>query len=363
VSTLSRYIVRHFLRVFVACTVAVVGLFVFINFFSEVGRYLDYNPRAVDLLAMFVLKIPHLFSELFPLACLFAVLISLGILSRHRETMAMAACGVSTWQIAQPLVLITAISCLGVLGWNEIVVPVTSTQAHFIQDVVIKKQPFRGRFNATSVWMQTAEGFVNIDYYDANNKAVYGLSLYEIDPSFHLSRIIEVPAARWRNERWEISQGSVKTFGPEGHISARELEPGEFVFAAKPADLVSRRRRASDFSFKELRARIAVLRARGLSTATFEVDLYEKLARPFAGLLMVILGLPVAIRSGRNASMAYGLGIGMAVGFLYWTVDAVAVSAAKNGSLSPLVAAWAANALFGAFGATFYITSVDRSAS
>ncbi len=355
-SVLSRYIVRHFLRVFVACTVAVVGLFVFINFFGQVGRYLNYNPRAVDLIAMFVLRIPHLFSELFPLACLFAVLISFGMLSRHRETMAMATCGISTWQIARPLLVLGAISCLAVLAWNEVVVPATSTQAHFIEDIVIKKKPFRGRFNATSVWLQSPEGFLNIDYYDANNKSVYGLTLYEIDPSFHLTRMVEVPAARWRNDRWEITEGSIKNFGPEGQVSARELEPGEFIFTAKPSELVSRRRRASDFSFKELRNRIAVLRARGLSTASFQVDLYEKLARPFAGLLMIILGLPIAIRSGRNTSLTYGLGIGMAVGFLYWTVDAVAVSAAKNGSLSPMLAAWAANVLFGTFGATFYVT-------
>ncbi len=359
-SIISRYIINRFLRVFAGCTAGILGLFVFIDFFSRIGNFLDYNPRTADLIAMFVLKIPGLMAELFPLVCLFAVLVSLGMLTRHRETLAMSACGITTWQIARPLVMLTGLACIGVMLMNELVVPATSSQSRFIRDVVIKKKPFSGRFNASSVWLQGQEGFFNIDYYDANNKAAYGLTLYETGPKFQLNRVVEVQAARWRDDRWQINEGKVKAFGPDGGVIARELEPGEFKFTVKPTELVSRPHDASEFSFAELLKRIELLRSRGLTTAAFEVDLHAKIARPFAGLLMVLLGLPIAIRGGRSSSVAYGIGLGLGVGFLYWSIDAVAISAGRSGGLLPIISAWAANGLFATFAATFYVTRVAR---
>jgi lipopolysaccharide export system permease protein len=354
---LARYLLVRLFKIFAICMLATAGLFVFIDFFGRIDGFLQFAPRAADVASYFALKIPGVVSEMFPMALLLATLINVGLLTRQREILAMRACGVSTWQLAKPMLVLAGIACALMVAWNETIVPAATAQQRFINDVVIKKKPSLGRYNATSVWLQDPSGFLNIDYFDANNQAIYGLTLYESDPSFKLNRIIEIPALRWRNDRWDIIEGSVKNFGPDGEIVTRPLEPGQFVLPVAPAELTTRRRYANEFSFVELWRRINLLRARGLSTLAVEVDLHEKMARPFAGLVMVLIALPLAARSGRRAGMTASLGMGLAVAFLYFFVSGVSASAGRSGTIPPMLSAWTANILFTIVALAFYAGS------
>ncbi len=357
---LARYLLVRLLKIFLVCMLATTGLFLFIDFFSRIDSFLRYSPQSADVAAYFALKVPSVVNQMFPMALLLGTLINIGLLTRQRETLAMRACGLSTWQLAKPMLALATLACILMVVWNETILPAATSQHRFINDVVIKKKPARGRYNAASVWFQDSGGFFNIDYFDANNKAIYGLTLYESDPSFRLNRIIEVAAARWRNDRWEVTEGKVKNFGPEGEIVTRDLEPGEFVLSVDPSELTTRRRYADEFSSAQLWERIGVLKSRGLSTLAAEVDLHDKLARPFAGLIMVLIALPVAARSGRHAGMATSIALGLAIAFLYFVVSGVAASAGRSGNIPPMLSAWTANILFAGVALAFYVGSDVR---
>jgi lipopolysaccharide export system permease protein len=354
-SIIARYVVTRYLRILGLTMLATTGLIVVVDFFERIGRLQRYDPTFAALAGYFLFRIPSLVTEVYPAASLLAVLISLGLLARHREVLALRACGIGTWQLAVPLVLVSALISFGVLVWNETVVPPTASRSRTINDFVIKKKTFRGYFNASSLWFQGPRGFYNVDYFDANRNALYGLTLYEADPSFRLNRIIEIPAAQWRGDHWDIREGTVKNLGPNGEIIVRPLEPGEFELNETPRDFSQRRRESEEFSYAELKRQVDVLRAKGLDASEYLVDLYLKLAWPFSGLVTVLVGFPIAVRGGRRTGLARNIGIGMAIGFGYWATMAVAVSAGHTGGLPPVAAAWAANGIFALFGATLYM--------
>ncbi len=354
---IGRYVIGQFMRVFLLSIAAATGLFLVIDFFERIGGFVRYNPPTSAVAAFFLLEIPQVIAEIYPAVALIAVLIALGLLARHREILALGACGVSAWQLAAPLLLASFLLSIGVLVWNETVVPPTASRARTIKDIVIKKKRYRGLLNASSLWFQSAQGFFNIDYFDANRNALFGLTFYETDPSFRLNRIIEIPEALWRNGRWEFQGGKVKNLGPEGEIVERDLEPGEFELTDTPEDFLQMRRHASEFSFGQLKRQIDVVRAKGLDPGQLLVDLYLKLAMPFSGLVSVLVGFPLAIRGGRRGGLAYTLGLGMVVGFAYWVTMAVAVSAGHAGTLPPFLAAWSANILFAILGGSLFLGS------
>ena len=64
-------------------------------------------------------------------------------------------------------------------------------------------------------------------------------------------------------------------------------------------------------------------------------------------ILMAIIGLASALRGESRGSQAQGLAAGIIIGFSYWIVFAFTVSLGRGGVLSPLLAAWSANILFG----------------
>jgi len=74
--------------------------------------------------------------------------------------------------------------------------------------------------------------------------------------------------------------------------------------------------------------------------------MHTKLSAPFAAFVMVILGIPFALRSSRSGGMALGIGTSIGIGFAYFVVNAVLLSYGRSNVLPPFVAAWGANFLF-----------------
>jgi len=110
-------------------------------------------------------------------------------------------------------------------------------------------------------------------------------------------------------------------------------------------------------NFRQLRAYIQQLRASGSPTISAIVQLQRKVAFPFATVIMALLAVPFAVTTGRRGAM-YGIGIGIALSIIYWVIFHVFSAMGEGGVLTPTLAAWAPNLLFGV--AAIYMTLTVR---
>ncbi|HYB99327.1 MAG TPA: LPS export ABC transporter permease LptG [Candidatus Limnocylindrales bacterium] len=354
-SILSRYLILQYLRVFVLGMAAACGLYLIIDVFDRVGEVVPFAPSWSRVVLYFLAKLPKILYDIFPAASLLAALLSLALLTRNREILALKACGLSSWQLALPILAVSAVLSIAALFWNENVVPVAASRSRWIWDVELKQKAYRGVFDSASIWYQSDRGFVHIRRYDAGKREISGLTIYESDAAFRLHRIIDVGSMRWHDGRWQGAAGVVKDLLSPGNVQVRPLTAGEFELHEDPDNLAARKRRSEEFSFRQLREQIAQLQARGLGADEFLVDLHHKLAWPFAGLVVTLMGLPLALRSGPRSGVASSLGLGLVIGFAYWILTGLALSAGRTGAMSPVVAAWIANAVFGVIAAFLYI--------
>jgi lipopolysaccharide export system permease protein len=356
VSVLDRYVLGRFLRMLPLCIAAAAALFLLVDFFQRIGELTKHGAGVWNALAYFSFKLPRVITEVYPAASLLAVLIGLGALAEGRELLACRSCGVSTLRVLAPLAACAALLSLVVLAWNEVVVPPTASRARMIQDVGIEKRLERGVFNASSLWFQSEQGFVNINYFDATRNELHGITLHQMDESFRLVRIVEARKAVWRQDHWDVLDTTVTMF--EGGADALGQNHGTVLaLDVNPDELRRKRRRAYEFSYRDLSKQILGLERKGLDATEYMVDCDYKLAAPFAGLVAVILGLPLAARGGRRSGggVLRNVGLGLAVSFVYWSATALAVAAGHAGTLPPLLAAWAANILFGIGGTLLYV--------
>ena len=103
-------------------------------------------------------------------------------------------------------------------------------------------------------------------------------------------------------------------------------------------------------TIKELREQIAYKREAGQISRKEQVKLYHKTAYPFAAVVVVMLGAPIAIRFGRAGFFA-GLVIAFFLSFIYWALSfATLEGLSENGKLHPFLACWGANILYGLAG-------------
>jgi lipopolysaccharide export system permease protein len=108
-------------------------------------------------------------------------------------------------------------------------------------------------------------------------------------------------------------------------------------------------RESEEMSSAELREYIERLVKSGVNSIRHKVDLAVKGSTAFVSLVMAIIGIAFALRTGKGGVMAWA-GACVLVGVSYWILLSVSISLGRGGVLHPLIAAWLPNALFTAAG-------------
>jgi lipopolysaccharide export system permease protein len=347
---LSRHLVSEFLRLVALCLAAFIVVYLIADFSDRIDYFLKYQAPVGAIVRYFLVRIPLIVNEVLPVAVLAAMLLSLGEFSRHNELTAMRACGLSSAQIVAPLLGVCLMLSAGIFVWNEKVVPYFATRAHYINTIEISKRQMRGLLGDQEIWARGRDTFYNIQTFDSRSSTLVGITIYTIDPEFHLKGLLEIPRAHWNGRKWVFREGVERVVAADGEVQTIALAPGTLDLREKPADLMAVRRDAEEFSYSEFKAWVDNLRKKGLDTTEYLVDLHLKLAVPFIITVMALISMPLGMRNLRSSSLANNIGLGLLIGASYWFVLALAVSLGHSGALPPILAAWTANAIFAAIG-------------
>lgn len=345
-STASRYLVREFLGLLFPILFAFVLLFIIIDFFERLHTLLEFHATTLAAVKYFLFKVPLMVTFVLPPAVVAAMLVSLGMLSRRNEIIALRASGISLVQTAVPLLVTALLISLAALAWNETVVPYSAQRFQYVNVVEIKKQQQKGILSERNIWYHGANGFYSIDHLDARRQTLAGLTVYRVAPNFEIGTIIEAPSANWTGTEWQLSGAVERSIQPDGEITTRPVEPGAVVIPESLSDFLDVHREPEELSYLALRGRVMALYRKGIDASAFLVDLNLKLAVPFMSLVLAGVMIPLAGRVSRHPSLAGTVGLGFSVGFVYWIILGLGNSLGVSGALPPIVAAWAANAIF-----------------
>ena len=356
-SVTSRYLIRECLSVLLPVVLMFLVLYLIVDFFERLDLLLRNHAAPISAVRYFVFKIPLMVTQIMPPAVLAAVLLSLGMLSRRNEIIALRASGVSLVQTAFPLLVLAAALSVGTLLWNETVVPYCTRAYQDVNHVEIRKRPQRGVLNQREIWYHGTDGFYNIDEIEPRSKRLLGLMIYRTDPDFNLRSIIEVPSASWNGLAWVTSGATEHSVTYDGQIVIRQLAPDQVVIHEALDDFLEVHREPDELSYLDLRQRIHDLSRKGIDASSYLVDLNMKLAVPFTALVLACVAVPLAGRVQRHPSLAAIVGLGLALGFGYWVLLALSNALGESGVLPAVVSAWAASAIFLLFGGVLFLSS------
>ena len=109
-------------------------------------------------------------------------------------------------------------------------------------------------------------------------------------------------------------------------------------------------------SYSQLRDYTERLRGSGFDVSAQLVALERKISFPFVTIVMTLLAVPFAVTTGRHGAM-YGIGVGIVLAITYWVAISIFAALGTGGLVTPTLAAWAPNLLFGA-GAGYLLLTV-----
>jgi lipopolysaccharide export system permease protein len=358
--TLQRYVVREYLKTLSLSLSSLILIYVVVLFFQKMNQFTKYQAPFYLIFKYLFFKIPSVtFQWTLPYAVLLATLLTLGAFSRHSEITAMKAGGISLYRIASPLLLIALLISLCSFLGNEYLVPYTNQRTDYLLEVELRKEEPSGSFKNYKIWYRSDNRIFNIQLLDPQAKVLKGFTLYQFDNRFRCIQRIDAVNAKWIDGKWRLYDGAVRDFDEDGSIRSIPFKEWDYSLPEKWESFQNLERESKELSYTELRTYIQKIQSAGYDATRYLVDLYSKLSYPFLNLIMILIGVPFALKTGRSGGVAFNIGVSVMIGFTYGILFYIFLSFGKTGVLSPFLSSWIPTLLFGLAG-IFTLMSVRQ---
>jgi LPS export ABC transporter permease LptF/LPS export ABC transporter permease LptG len=357
---LDLYIARSYVRTLGLCIVGLMGVFYITTFIDLSDKLFKGQVTLSTILAYLWWATPQFLYYIIAIAVLLAGIVTVGILTKNSELIVMRACGISLYRTALPMLVFAALASAVLFTFEERILAVTNRRADFLRHVIRGGSP--QTFDVLNrKWLVGPDGEIyHYQYYDPTRRELNAVSVYRFDPASEaLSERIFATQASYaaapdQAPGWVARGGWARSFSGTAVTQYNaidgtpvDFEPPEYFVTEAPAP--------ERMNFEELRRYIDELKASGYTVLQQEVALQRKFAFPLVPLIMTLIAVPFAVTTGKRGAL-YGVGIGIALALVYWTAISVFAAFGAGGVLSPVLAAWAPNLLFGASAAYLLLT-------
>ncbi len=353
---LPRYLIREFAQYFFLGLGAFSAIYLVVEFFERINAFLQNKAPLALMGDYFLNKIPSIIFQVAPASILFSSIITLGLMSRHNEILAMKSGGISLRRIAFPILGVVLISYFLLLGMSEYVVPFANERVNMIQDFIIHKKKPAAAFKQNKLWIHGRQAIYNIQLYHPEKDLLEGITLYRFDQDFSLVERLDARSARWHDGRWIFSEVSRTHFSPEGSPIRKQYAQLILTLPETPGDFRIAEKNPAEMSYRELREYVRKIEQDGYNSTKYRCAMHAIFSYPFIGVIMAFLGIPIALRKERGAGVTRGIAFSILISFAYLVVFSFSLELGKAGTLPPFLSAWLGNFIFALVGAYLFLS-------
>jgi lipopolysaccharide export system permease protein len=355
---LDRYLVSELAGPFVF------GILVFALIFSAtdilaIGRLVaDQHAPLFAAIEYFFWQLPQIAVTVVPMAMLLGTLLALQRLSGESEITAMKAGGIDLIRIVRPLLIAgLAVSLLG-LFFQETVVAFANDRAAALRDETIRRVGAFGGSNH-AVLTPLPNGGQQLTYFrgydDATRSLLYTTIIgYGTDkrPEF----IIFSDRGQYDRGTWTFTNSTEYRFNPDGSTLVLQHPQMQVEIGERPSQIEGRTKDddPDSMSLSQIREIAASGQLSQQQARQYQTTFEEKLARPFASFVFVLLAAPFGLRPARGGGTGRGFSLAVAIVFMYFVIESLCLAIARSlpgGYFVSALGAWAPNVIFIAIGA------------
>lgn len=343
----DRYVLREFIAPYLGALLLIVFITNVTELLERMNFFLDRNISASSILLYYLYKSPFFLVQFSPVAALFAVVFSLGMLNRNRELVAMITQGVSFFRLVRVLYIAGIFLSVFFIFFNDLVVVRFQARAGEMNRAFRNMAHQRDKADLN---MYGKENYVyHIRFYHFQEKRMTGIQVLNVqDNKEKVNFRIDAESARWDREKniWIFSNGLIRTFNKDGNLLATEkFGQKDISLPERPGDFEYEEKDVDELTIRQSLAYIRSLKLKGFRYQNELVDFHLKFAFPFACLLMILIGAPLSLYSTKSV-VIISFGLSLLVTFIYWVILSIGISMGKNGILPAFLAVWLGNILF-----------------
>ena len=353
---LDRYISRNVAAVFLLTVLVFCFLYVLIDSATNLDEFLNSKVSMGVIINYYLAYLPVILVQTAPFAFLIATLLTFTNLNSHNEVIVLRTSGLNFWKIVKPAICLAFVVSAFVFLLNEQLVPQAEATIKKIKNENLILEVDKKNKKKNLVKNLTFYGLKNrlyfIDSFDPNTYEMTGITIIEFDNQQNIKEKIVALTGKWTGISWKFFKCHVTTFSELDDIPTKVKIYDEKLVDIKetPEDFLKQRLNVNAMNIKQLADYIMRFSNSGAKRAinNLRVDLHWKIASPFNNIVIIFVGLPMVLSTGRRKALTFtSLGIAIGVGFLFYVCNSVGLALGKAGFFPPILAAWLTPIVFG----------------
>ncbi|MDZ7721350.1 MAG: LPS export ABC transporter permease LptG [candidate division KSB1 bacterium] len=345
---LDRYIALKFVGIFVFAIFAFLSIFVIVDLIENLDDFIKNDASTRITVLYYFYYLPFIFVLILPVTSLLSSLFSVGTLARQNEIVAMKAAGISLYRILAPLLILGILISVLSLGVANYFLPGATERQNMIERVHLNKRKNVNRIS--NVWIKDdSTNRISMRYFDVieNTGNVVSIRRFE---GRELRYRLDARKIIWKDSVWVLYNGFERYFQKDQETAISFNRKVFEKTTLRPENIKRMTKSPEAMSYAELKAFIQEVKRNGGDPDRWLVDLYLKLALPFANFIIILFGAPLSSSQTYRSGNAKGFGISLGVTFVYFGILKTTQALGHTGALPPGLAAWFANIVFGLLG-------------
>jgi lipopolysaccharide export system permease protein len=349
---IDRYILKQFLGTYLFAIALIISISVVFDINEKIDKFLKPEVALKEIVFDYYLNFIPYFAGLFsPLFTFIAVIFFTSKLAGNSEIIAVLSSGMSFRRLMIPYWLSAAIIAGATFMLNAFIIPPANVSRIAFQNKYIKN---RAIDYVRNLQLEVSPGVIAyFDRYDDVSRMGYRFSLEHFEDKKLVSRLTANSIKYDTLYKWTIIDYMVRDFdGMYEHIRSGSRK--DTTLAIIPSDFLISVNDCETMTTPELATYISRQRKRGIGNIqTFEIEYHKRYAAIMAAFILTGMGASLSSRKMKGG-MGLSIGIGIGLSFSYILFTTVTAVFAVNGFVSPMVAAWIPNTIFGIIALCLY---------
>lgn len=330
---LQRYVAGRFLELALAAFAILVAGYLLVDMLERLDFFARHTTSGAELVRYYAARIPLLASRIVPMALLLATALTASLLAVQNELNGMRGCGLAPARVLSVVLWLCLLIAPAAFVLGDQVVPRTESIAHEVKEEAVRGAEGPPGPSTAPEWYRVGQRLYEVERLDPLAGTARNLRVYEIGPDALPTQLIEARHASYiGNGVWRLRDAS-KVEVSDGALR-RSPAPGLVELDERPPADVSTIR----MSVAQLRALIREAGHAGLDTTPYRVDLWAKLAAPFACVVLPALALLFATGGPPYPTPALTLLVGFTLAVAYVLLTGIGTSLGYGRYLPPAVA-------------------------
>ena len=343
------YIIKKFLSTFFFAISLLIVIVVVFDVSENIDEFLENDAPLYDIIFSYYLNfIPYFVNLFLYLFTFISVIFFTSKMASNSEIIAILSSGISFRRFLRPYFISAAFLAILSFYLANFLIPQTNEKKRDFKDKYMEKL---AKNKDRNIHLQTSPGtFIYVENYNNSTNLGHKFSLekFKNEKLYYKFRAEKL---EWDTitKKWHFEDYYIRTIDgmDEKIFKGKELDT---TLILQPSDLYYYKEDYEEMNYWELNKYIKQAKLKGSDKVKdYEIEKNKRIASPFATIILTLIGVSLSCRKVRGG-IGMHLGLGITITFAFILFMQISTVFATFGNLSPAVAVWIPNIIFGLLG-------------